>query len=119
SLFTSLPVSGHFLLIGSAANETLTTFPASDFFSSFLNSLTFSMYFSGSFSNFALHFSQQKPISCFLYSNDWAASTSLPDSGHFTLMALPSAFFSSFFSSFFSAGSLNSATLAMYLAGSA
>src|SRR2546423_1740282 len=55
----SLPVIGHFLLIGSAKNATSS---ADDFF--FLNSFTFPMYFFGSASNLPLQSSQHRPIVC-------------------------------------------------------
>src|SRR6185436_6034447 len=77
----SLPVIGHFLLIGSSKNAISST---ADFF--FLNSFTFPMYFFGSASNLPLQSSQQNPISCFSYSTVLVGLMSLPVSGQVLLM---------------------------------
>src|SRR6185436_12003341 len=77
----SLPVIGHFLLIGSSKNAISST---TEVF--FLNSLTLPMNFLGSLSNFPTQSMQQNPISCFSYSEVRPATMSLPVSGHFLLM---------------------------------
>src|SRR6185369_13625300 len=62
---TSLPVSGQVLLIGSSKEIS----SSADFEDFFLNSFTLPMYFFGSASNLPTQSPQQKPISCFSYSD--------------------------------------------------
>src|SRR5262245_39701099 len=110
--FTSLPVRGHVLLIGSSKMIS----SSADFDDFFLNSFTLPMYFFGSAWNLRLQSSQQKPINCFSYSTVFVASKSLPVSGHFLLIGSSKEISSSAdFDDFF----LNSFTLPMYFFGSA
>src|SRR5467141_3545480 len=115
----SLPVYGHFLLIGSPAKAI----PSTDAFF-FLNSFTLPMYFFGSASNLPLQSSQQNPIFWPSYSTVFVGFTSLPLSGQTLLIGSPSglnaisfddsqqqAFREAFFF-------LNSLTLPMYFFGS-
>src|SRR6185436_17272147 len=104
----SLPVIGHFLLIGSSKRIS-----SADFF--FLNSFTLPMYFFGSASNLPLQSSQQKPISCFSYSTVFVGLMSFPVSGQVLLMGSSNEISSADFEDFF----LNSFTLLMYFFGSA
>src|SRR6185436_2701009 len=105
----SLPVIGHFLLIGSS-NEI----SSADFEDFFLNSFTLPMYFFGSDSNLPTQSWQQKPISCFSYSDVLPETMSLPVIGHFLLIGSSKLISSADFELFF----LNSFTLPMYFFGS-
>src|SRR6185503_11563702 len=104
----SLPVMGHFLLIGSSKEIS-----SADFEDFFLNSFTLPMYFFGSDSNLPTQSWQQKPISCFSYSDVLPETMSLPVIGHFLLIGSSKEISSADF--FF----LNSFTLPMYFFGSA
>src|SRR5262245_31737854 len=107
----SLPVSGQVLLIGSSKEIS----SSADFEDFFLNSFTLPMYFFGSASNLPTQSPQQKPISCFSYSDVLPETTSLPVMGHFLLIGSSKEISSADFELFF----LNSFTLPMYFFGSA
>src|ERR1043165_1039848 len=79
--FTSLPVSGQVLLMGSSK-----LISSADLELFFLNSFTLPMFFFGSDSNLPTQSWQQKPISCFSYSDVLPETMSLPVIGHFLLI---------------------------------